>query len=63
MRNDKDVLLGYSDEETYNDAGQCGFEMRTFNTAAAQGDGDLQFYTAELPIFTVGCAAARFSIE
>jgi 2,3-dihydroxyphenylpropionate 1,2-dioxygenase len=57
--------LGYSDEDTYNDAGQGGFEIRTFITAAAaaQGQGDLQFYTAEIPIFAVGCTVARFSIE
>jgi 2,3-dihydroxyphenylpropionate 1,2-dioxygenase len=65
MRNDKEALLSYNDEETYRDAGQGGFEIRTFITAAAaaKGIGDLQFYTAELPIFAVGCTVARFKIE
>ncbi|TDI35724.1 MAG: extradiol ring-cleavage dioxygenase [Acidobacteria bacterium] len=64
MRNDKDALLDYSDEQTYADAGQGGFEIRTFIAvaAAAGGKGDLQFYTAELPIFAVGCTVARFDL-
>lgn len=64
MRNDKDALLDYSDEDTYQDAGQGGFEIRTFIAAAAAGggQGELQFYTAELPIFAVGCTVARFNI-
>jgi 2,3-dihydroxyphenylpropionate 1,2-dioxygenase len=65
MRNDKDSLLSYSDEDTYRDAGQGGFEIRTFITAAAAagGKGDLHFYTAELPIFAVGCTVASFSLS
>ena len=57
MKNDKERLLDYTDEETYRDAGQGGFEIRTFIAiaAAAGGQGDLKFYTAELPIFAVGC--------
>ena len=64
MRNDKDALLDYSDAQTYADAGQGGFEIRTFIAiaAAARGKGDLQFYTAELPIFAVGCTVASFSL-
>jgi aromatic ring-opening dioxygenase catalytic subunit (LigB family) len=64
MRNDKDALLDYSDEDTYRDAGQGGFEIRTFIAiaAAARGKGDLQFYTAELPIFAVGCTVASFDL-
>ncbi len=64
MRNDKQALLSYTDEETYRDAGQGGFEIRTFiaAAAAAAGKGDLQFYTAELPIFAVGCTVASFDI-
>ncbi len=65
MRNDKDALLDYSDTDTYRDAGQGGFEIRTFIAiaAAAGGVGDLQFYTAELPIFAVGCTVARFALN
>ncbi len=65
MRSDKQALLSYTDEETYRDAGQGGFEIRTFLAAAAAGGGkgDLQFYTAELPIFAVGCTVARFAVS
>ena len=64
MRQDKEALLSYSDEETYRDGGQGGFEIRTYIAAAAAagGSGELQFYTAELPIFAVGCAVARFAL-
>ncbi len=65
MSQDKTALLGYSDEQTYAEAGQGGFEIRTYiaAAAAARGPGDLQFYTAELPIFAVGCTVGRFSIS
>ena len=65
MRNEKDALLAYTDEDTYRDAGQGGFEIRTFIAiaAAAGGRGVLQFYTADLPIFAVGCTVARFDLD
>ncbi|NOX52098.1 MAG: extradiol ring-cleavage dioxygenase [Gammaproteobacteria bacterium] len=65
MSQDKEALLSYSDEETYEQAGQGGFEIRTFiaAAAAAQGQGELQYYTAELPIFAVGCTVAKFSLS
>lgn len=64
-RFDKDALLSYSDEETYRDAGQGGFEIRTYLAAAAAAGGplELQFYTAELPIFAVGCTVGRFELR
>ena len=64
MRCDKDALLSYTDEDTYRDGGQGGFEIRTYIAAAAAagGPGDLQFYTAELPIFAVGCTVARLNV-
>ena len=64
MRQEKEALLSYSDEETYAQAGQGGFEIRTYIAAAAAagGPGDLQFYTAELPIFAVGVTVARFDV-
>lgn len=64
MNQDKSRLLSYIDEEVYAEAGQGGFEIRTLIAAAAAagGKGDLQFYTAELPIFAVGCTVARFEI-
>lgn len=59
---DKLAMLSYTDAETYQDAGQGGFEIRTLIAAAAvaQATGTLQFYTAKLPIFAVGCAIGRF---
>jgi len=64
MRQDKQALLSYVDEEIYAQAGQGGFEVRTLIAAAAAagGNGELQFYSAELPIFAVGCTVARFEI-
>jgi 2,3-dihydroxyphenylpropionate 1,2-dioxygenase len=65
VRHDKDALLSYTDEETYRDGGQGGFEIRTYIAAAAAAGGplDLQFFTAELPIFAVGCTVGRFEIN
>ena len=65
MRQDKAALLSYSDEATYAEAGQGGFEIRTYiaAAAAARGLGEVQFYTAELPIFAVGCTVGRFALE
>src|SRR5690606_39031775 len=64
MSQDREALLGYDDVQTYADAGQGGFEIRTYIAAAAAagGKGNLQFYTAEPPIFAVGCTVARFDI-
>jgi 2,3-dihydroxyphenylpropionate 1,2-dioxygenase len=64
MRQDKTALMSYTDEATYREAGQGGFEIRTYiaAAAAARGRGELQFYTPERPIFAVGCAVARFDI-
>ncbi|NNC78152.1 MAG: extradiol ring-cleavage dioxygenase [Woeseiaceae bacterium] len=64
-RFDKDALLSYTDEETYRDAGQGGFEIRTYIAAAAAAGApcNVEFYTAELPIFAVGCTVAQFEIR
>lgn len=61
--NDRSRLLAYSDAETYRDAGQGGFEIRTFITAAAaaRGKGTIQFF-APIPIFAVGCTVGRMEI-
>jgi aromatic ring-opening dioxygenase catalytic subunit (LigB family) len=56
-QNERDALVSYTDEETYRDAGQGGFEIRTFVTAAAAGKGakgEIWFYEP-IPIFAVGC--------
>jgi 2,3-dihydroxyphenylpropionate 1,2-dioxygenase len=62
-RNDKEALLSYSDRDTYRDAGQGGFEIRTFISvaAAARGKGHVQHYTP-IPIFAVGCTIATMDI-
>jgi aromatic ring-opening dioxygenase catalytic subunit (LigB family) len=62
-RNDKDAMLSYSDGDTYRDAGQGGFEIRTFISvaAAARGKGHVQHY-APIPIFAVGCTVAVMNI-
>ena len=55
--NDHEALVSYTDEETYRDAGQGGFEIRTFIAAAGAAKGargDVWFY-APIPIFAVGC--------
>jgi len=63
-RNDRAALLDYSDAQTYRDAGQGGFEIRTLIAvaAAARGRGELRHY-APIPIFSVGCTVATMSIQ
>ena len=56
-QNEREALVAYTDEETYRDAGQGGFEIRTFVAAAAAGKGakgEIWFYEP-IPIFAVGC--------
>jgi aromatic ring-opening dioxygenase catalytic subunit (LigB family) len=62
-RNDKTALLSYSDADTYRQAGQGGFEIRTFISVAgaARGNGHLQHYKP-IPIFAVGCTVAVMDI-
>ena len=62
--NDRDALVSYTDEETYREAGQGGFEIRTFVAAAAAAKGapgEIWFY-APIPIFAVGCTIAVMQI-
>jgi len=63
-RNDRDALLEYDDLSVYADAGQGGFEIRTYiaTAAAAQGaPGTVHFYEP-IPIFAVGCTIASFDL-
>jgi 2,3-dihydroxyphenylpropionate 1,2-dioxygenase len=62
-RNDREAMLAYSDEATYREAGQGGFEIRTFIAvaAAARGQGSIRFY-APIPIFSVGCTIGLMDI-
>ncbi len=61
--NDKQALLSYTDEATYRDAGQGGFEIRAFIAvaAAARGRGTVQHYRP-IPIFSVGCTVASMDV-
>jgi 2,3-dihydroxyphenylpropionate 1,2-dioxygenase len=63
-RNDKEALLSYTDVETYRDAGQGGFEIRTFIAlaAAAGGQGTVHYFKP-IPIFAVGCTVGSMSIQ
>ena len=65
IANDRDQLLSYSDAETYRDAGQGGFEIRTFITVAGATEGatgELWFYQP-IPIFAVGCTIATMNVR
>jgi len=61
--NDRAALLAYTDEATYLDAGQGGFEIRTFIAiaAASRGRGAVKHYRP-IPPFAVGCTIADMEI-
>lgn len=64
-RNDRAALLDYDDNSVYAEAGQGGFEIRTFITvaaAAAGAPGSVHFY-APIPIFSVGCTVADYAVS
>lgn len=63
-RNDREAMLSYDDESTYREAGQGGFEIRTFITvaAAARGQGEI-LHCKPIPIFAVSCTAATMTVE
>lgn len=64
LDNRRDELLAYRDEEIWQQAGQGGFEIRTFIAVAGLTEGtkgELWFY-APIPIFAVGCTVAVMSI-
>jgi aromatic ring-opening dioxygenase catalytic subunit (LigB family) len=59
-----DDLLSYSDAEIYRDAGQGGFEIRTFIAVAGAAEGatgEVLFYRP-IPAFAVGCTAAVMNL-
>jgi len=65
LANKRDELVAYTDEETLRDAGQGGFEIRTFLTVAGATEGstgELLFY-APIPIFAVGCTVAQMAVR
>jgi len=65
LANRREELIAYRDDETWRDAGQGGFEIRTFIAVAGATEGctgDLWFY-APIPIFAVGCTVAVMSLS
>jgi 2,3-dihydroxyphenylpropionate 1,2-dioxygenase len=60
---DRAAMLSYTDEAIYRDAGQGGFEIRTFiaAAAAARGKGEIWHYRP-IPIFAVGCTVGVMDI-
>ena len=64
VHNRSDELVAYSDEETFRDAGQGGFEIRTFIAVAGATEGstgEVLFY-APIPAFAVGCTVAVMTV-
>ena len=63
-RNDKDALLDYDDLSVYADAGQGGFEIRTFLavSAAAGGAPGQVHFMEPIPIFAVTCTIASYDL-
>jgi aromatic ring-opening dioxygenase catalytic subunit (LigB family) len=64
LQNRREELIAYKDDETWRDAGQGGFEIRTFIAVAGATEGstgELWFY-APIPIFAVGCTVAVMNV-
>jgi Catalytic LigB subunit of aromatic ring-opening dioxygenase len=64
LANRREQMLAYTDAQTHLEAGQGGFEIRTFITVAGATEGqpgELYFY-APIPIFAVGCTVARMKV-
>ncbi|MCI4431578.1 MAG: extradiol ring-cleavage dioxygenase [Burkholderiales bacterium] len=63
VRQDRQALLAYTDAEIYRDAGQGGFEVRTFISiaAAARGPGTIR-HLQPIPIFSVTCTLGVMEI-
>ncbi len=66
-RNDRDALLdadAYNDLQVYSDAGQGGFEIRTYLTvsAAAGGAQGVVHFCEPIPIFAVSCTVATYDL-
>ena len=63
--NDRDALLDYDDLQVYADAGQGGFEIRTFLavSAAAGGAQGTVHFMEPIPIFAVSCTIASYDLS
>jgi 2,3-dihydroxyphenylpropionate 1,2-dioxygenase len=62
--NDREALLSYTDAEIYREAGQGGFEIRTFIAAAAAAGGATGRidFCEPVPIFAVSCTLGSFEL-
>ena len=64
VQNDPDRLLDYTDRQVYLEAGQGGFEIRTFIAVAGATEGctgNIHYYRP-IPIFAVGCTVGSMDI-
>ncbi len=64
INNRRDELIAYSDADTYREAGQGGFEIRTLVAVAGATEGctgRVWFYEP-IPIFAVGCTIATMDV-
>jgi 2,3-dihydroxyphenylpropionate 1,2-dioxygenase len=64
QRNDKTALLSYRDADIYREAGQGGFEIRTFVSlaAAARGQGAIRHFQP-IPIFSVSATIGVMEVK
>jgi 2,3-dihydroxyphenylpropionate 1,2-dioxygenase len=65
LANRREELIAYRDDDTWREAGQGGFEIRTFIAVAGATEGhtgELWFY-APIPVFAVGCTVAVMSVN
>lgn len=64
-RNDRAALLDYDDQTIYADAGQGGFEIRTFLAVSAAADGapGTVHFCEPIPIFAVSCTIASYALD
>jgi 2,3-dihydroxyphenylpropionate 1,2-dioxygenase len=62
--NERDALLDYDDAAVYAEAGQGGFEIRTFVavSAAAGGAPGTVHFLEPVPIFAVSCTTASYAL-
>ncbi|MDB5875441.1 MAG: 2,3-dihydroxyphenylpropionate 1,2-dioxygenase [Ramlibacter sp.] len=64
-RNDRAALIGYTDEDTYAQGGQGGYEIRTFIAAAGAASGkpgEIWCYEP-IPAFSCGCTIGVMAVD
>ena len=63
--NDKQALLSYTDAQTYADAGQGGYEIRTLiaTAAAAKGAKATVHFFEPIPIFATSAFCVNFALQ